>query len=77
MEISGEKNKLVTNKISASTKRSKYPDRSLRQSQTSITWAQLNLTRVLSRMAQTTAALRRLKPVWIDRRSFLSVPKND
>ena len=46
--------------------------RSLRLSQASSTWAQFYLTRVpslrdSSRIAQTTAALTRLKPVWIDR----------
>ena len=47
-------------------------ERSLRQSQALSTWAQLYLMRVpkpeiLSRIAQTTAALTRLKPVWNDR----------
>ena len=60
----------------ASTRRSKWTDRSLRQSQTSSTWAQLYLTRVPSlrypRIAQTTAALTRLKPVWNDRSISLS-----
>ena len=53
----------------ASTQRSKWMDRSLRQSQASSTWAQLylSLSKMLSRAAQTTAALTRLKPVWKNR----------
>ena len=41
MEICAEKTKLMTNKLVASTLSSKYMDRSLKQSQASITWAQL------------------------------------
>ena len=46
----------------------------MRQSQASSTWAQLLLKKpeILSRRAQTTAALTRLKPVWTDRSISLS-----
>ena len=51
-------------------------DRSSRQSQASSTWAQLSdegsKPELLSRIAQTTAALTRLKPVWNDRGISLS-----
>ena len=51
--------------------------RSFRQWQASSTWAQLisdegSKAEILSRIAQTTAALTRLKPVWKDRSTFLS-----
>ena len=39
MEISAEKTKLMTNNTSASTQRSKWMDRSLRESQASGAWA--------------------------------------
>ena len=73
MEISAENTKLmIKNTPAASTQRSKLMDRSLRQSQDLRTWAQLQPKRVpsqkiLSRIAQTTAALTRLKSVWNDR----------
>ena len=51
-------------------------DRSLRQSQASNTWAQLSnegsKPEILSTIAQTIAALIRLKPVWIDKSISLS-----
>ena len=50
-------------------------DRFLRQSQASSTWAQLDegsKPEILSRIARTTAALTRLKPVWNDRNISLS-----
>ena len=52
-------------------------DRSLRQSQASSTWGSIiadegSKPEILSRIAQTTAALTRLKPVWKDRSTFLS-----
>ena len=52
-------------------------DRSLRLSQASSTWAHFitaegSKPEILSRIAQTTAALTRLKPVWIDRSISLS-----
>ena len=51
-------------------------DRSLRQSQASSSWAVIidkgSKPEILSRIAQTTAALKRLKPVWNDRSISLS-----
>ena len=51
-------------------------DRSLRQSQASNTWAVItdegSKPEILSKTAQTTAALTRLKPVWIDNSISLS-----
>ena len=51
-------------------------DRFLRQSQASSTWAQLDegsKPEILSRIARTTAALTRLKPVWNDRNIYLNL----
>ena len=60
----------------ASTERSKYMDRSLRQSQASCTWALItdegSKHEILSRIAQTAAALTGLKPVWNDSSICLS-----
>ena len=51
-------------------------DRSLRKSQASNTWAVItdegSKPEILSRIAQATAALIRLKPVWIDKSIYLS-----
>ena len=53
-------------------------DRSLRQSLylSSVIADEVSKPEILSRIAQTTAALTRLKPVWNDR-VFFSVPRYD
>ena len=56
-------------------------DRSLRQSQASNTWAQYitdegSKPEILSRIAQATAALTRLKPVWTDKSIFSDASKH-
>ena len=71
MEISAEKTKLMTTPV-ASAQRAEEMHRSLRQSQASSTWAELITNKgskpeIFSRIAQTVAALTRLKPVWNDR----------
>ena len=63
----------------ASTQRLKQTDRSLREPQASSTGAVItdegSKPEVLSRIAQTTAALTRLKPVWNDRSGSLCSKK--
>ena len=72
MEISAEKTKLMTNNTSGINKEIKVNGQKL-ETVTSLKYLRLVITdegskpEILSRIAQTTAALTRLKPVWIDK----------
>ena len=77
MEISAEKTKLMTNNTSGINTEIKIYGQKL-ETVTSFKYLGSVITyegskpEILSRMAQTTAALTRLKPVWNDRGIFLS-----
>ena len=77
MEISAEKTKLMTNNTSGVNTEIKVNGQKL-QSVTSFKYLgsfksdEGSKPEILSRIAQTTAALTRLKPVWIDKSIFLS-----
>ena len=77
MEISAEKTKLVTNNTSGINSEIKVYGQML-ETVTSFKYLGSVITdegskpEILSLIAQTTAALTRLKPVWIDRSIFLS-----
>ena len=81
MEISVEKTKLMTNNTSGINAEIKVNGEKLETATSfkylgSVITDEGSKTEILSRIAQTTAALTRLKPVWNDR-IFLSVPKYD
>ena len=77
MEISAEKTKLMTNNTSGINIEIKVDGQKL-EKVTSFKYLGSVITdegskpEILSRIAQTTAALKRLKPVWNDRSSSLS-----
>ena len=77
MEISAEKTKLMTNNTSGINREIKVNGQKL-ETVTSFKYLGSVITdegskpEILSRIAQTTAALTRLKPVWIDKSIFLS-----
>ena len=77
MEISAEKNKLMTNNTSGINTEIKVNGQKL-ETVTSLKYLGSVITdegskrEILSRIAQTTAALTRLKPVWNDRSISLS-----
>ena len=77
MEISAEKTKLMTNNTSGINPEIKVNGQKL-ETVTSFKYLGSVVTdegskpEILSRIAQTTAALTRLKPVWIDKRFSLS-----
>ena len=77
MEISAEKTKLMTNNTSDINTEIKVNGQKL-EAVTSFKYLGSVITdegskpEILSRIAQTTAALKRLKPVWIDKSIFLS-----
>ena len=81
MEISAEKTNLMTNNTSGINTEIKVNGQKLK-TVTSFKYLGSVITdegskpEILSRIAQTTAALTRLKPVWNDR-IFLSVPRYD
>ena len=81
MEISAEKTKLITNTTSGINKEIEVDGQKLK-TVTSFKYLGSVITdegskpEILSRIAQTTAALTRLKPVWNDRLSH-SVPRYD
>ena len=77
MEISAEKTKLMTNNTSGINTEIKVNGQKLEtvtgfKYLGSVITDQGSKPEILSRIAQTTAALTRLKPVWIDKRVFLS-----
>ena len=82
MEISAEKTKLMTNNTSGINTEIKVNGQKL-ESVTSFKYLGSVITdegsrpEILSRIAQMTAALTRLKPVWNDRSISLSVPRYD
>ena len=82
IEISAEKTKLMTNNTSGINKEIKVNGQKL-ETVTSFKYLGSVITdegskpEMLYRRAQTTAVLTRLKPVWNDRRNFLSVPRYD
>ena len=75
MEISAEKTKLMTNNTSGINTEIKVNEQKL-ETVTSFKYLGSVITdegsksEILSRIAQTTAALTRLKPVWIDKEYF-------
>ena len=77
MEISAEKTKLMTNNTSGINSEIKVNGQKL-ETVTSFKYLSSVITNegskpeILSRLAQTTAALTRLKPVWIDKNISLS-----
>ena len=77
MEISAEKNKLMTNNTSGINTEIKVNGQKL-ETVTSFKYLGSVIShegskpQILSRIAQTTAALTRLKPVWIDKSISLS-----
>ena len=77
MEISAEKTKLMTNNTSGINTEIKVNGQKL-ETVTSFKYLRSVITdegskpEILSRIADTTAALTRLKPVWIDKSIFLS-----
>ena len=81
MDISAEKTKLMTNNTSGINTENKVNGQKLK-TVTSFKYLGLVITDMssklkrLSRIAQTTAALTRLKPVWIDK-SILSASRYD
>ena len=85
MEINAEKTKLITNDTSGINTEIKINGQKL-ETFTSLKYLGSVITdegskpEILSRIAQTTAALTRLKPVWNDcgmTRVFLSLPRYD
>ena len=79
VEISVKKTKLMTNSTSRSTKRSKQMDRGLIVTSFkylgSVVSDEGSKPEILSRIAQMTAALTRLKPVWNNRSMSLNTKK--
>ena len=79
MEISAENTKVMTNNTSGIDTEIKVNGQKL-ETVTSFKYLGSVITdegskpELLSRIAQTTAALTRLKPVWNDRREFVSAP---
>ena len=77
MEINAEKTKLMTNNTSGINTENKVNEQKV-ETVTSFKYLGSVITdegskpEILSRIAQTTAALTRLKPVWNDRSIFLS-----
>ena len=77
MEISAKKTKLMTNNTNSINTENKVNGQTL-ETVTSFKYLSLVITdggskpEILSRIAQTTEALTRLKPVWNDRSSSLS-----
>ena len=77
MEISAEKTKLMTNNTSGINTKMKGNGQKL-ETVTSFKYRGSVITdegskpEILSRIAQTTAALTRLKPVWIEKSIYLS-----
>ena len=81
MEISAEKPKPMTNTTSGINAEIKVNGQKLEtvtsfKYQSSVITDEGSKLEILSRIAQTTAALTRLRPVWNDR-VFLSVPRYD
>ena len=82
MEISAEKTKLMINNISGINTKIEVNGQKL-ETVTGFKYLGSVITdegskpQILSRIAQTTAALTRLKPVWNDRSIYLSVPRYD
>uniref|UniRef100_UPI003AF68DC9 hypothetical protein n=1 Tax=Thiolapillus sp. TaxID=2017437 RepID=UPI003AF68DC9 len=80
MEISAEKTKLMTNNTSGINTEIKVNGQKL-ETVTSFKYLGSVITdegskpELLWRIAQATAALTRLKPIWIDKSIFLSAPK--
>ena len=77
MEISAEKTKLTTNKTSGinteiKVHRQKFETVTSFKYLGSVVTDEASKPEILSRIAQTTAALTRLKPVWIDKSISLS-----
>ena len=66
MEISAEKTNLMSNNTSGINTEIKVNGQKL-ETVTSFKYLGSVITEILSRIAQTTAALTRLKPVWNDR----------
>ena len=82
MEISAEKTKLMTNNTSGINTEIKVKGQKLETVTNfkylgSVVTDEGSKPQILSRIAQTTAALTRLKPVWNDRSIYLSVPRYD
>ena len=82
MEISAEKTKLMTNNTSGIIKEIKVNRQNLETVASfkylgSVITDECSKPGIVSRIAQTTAALTRLKPVWNDRSIYLSVPRYD
>ena len=81
MEISAEKTKLMTNNTSGTNKKIKVNGQKL-EAVTSFKYLGSVITdegskpEILSRIAQITAALTRLKPVWIDKNNYFSLPQD-
>ena len=71
MKINAEKTKLMTNNTSSINTEIKVKVTSFKYLGSVIT-DEGSKPEILSRIAQTTAALTRLKPVWIDKSIFLS-----
>ena len=82
MEISAENTKLITNNISGINTEIKVNGQKL-ETVTSFKYVGSVITdegsnlEILSRIAQTTAALTRLKPVWVDNSISLSSKTTD
>ena len=82
MEISAEKTKLMTNNTSGINREIKVNGQKL-ETVTTFQYLGTVITdegskpEILARIAQTTAAETRLKPVWNDRSISLSVPRYD
>ena len=72
MEISAEKTKLMTNNASVINTEIKVNGQKVETVISFKYLGQLSKPEILSRIAQTTAALTSLKPVWNDRRISLS-----
>ena len=77
MEISAEKTQLMTNKTSGINTEIKVNGQKLETVSSfkylgSVITDEGSKPEILSRIAQTTAALTRLKPVWIEKSIFLS-----
>ena len=81
MEISAEKTKLMTNtsgiNIEIKINGQRLETVTSFKYQGSVITDEGSKPEILSRIAQTTAALTRLKPVWNDRSISLSVPRYD
>ena len=82
MEISAEKTKLMTNNTSGFNTDIKINGQKLETITSfmylgSVITDEASKSEILSRMAQTTAALTRLKPVWVDNSISLSSKTTD